>query len=48
MAGNKYNPQTEKFKPQSYKLQWIDQHGTTNSVGGTAKQIITTLLNQHL
>jgi len=48
MAGNKYNPTTEKFKPQSYKLQWVDRHGTVSSVGGTAKQIITTLLNQHL
>lgn len=48
MAGNKYNPQIEKFKPQSYKLQWIDRHGNNTSVGGTAKQIIMTLLNQHL
>lgn len=48
MAGNKYNPVTNKFKPQSYKLQWTDRHGELVSVGGTAKQIITTLLNQHL
>jgi len=48
MAGNKYNAQTENFKPQSYKLQWVDAYGETASVGGTAKQVILTLLNQHL
>ena len=48
MAGNKYNAHTEKFKPQSYKLEWIDKYGENTSVAGTAKQIITTLLNQHL
>lgn len=48
LAGNKYNPVTDKFKPQSYKLQGVDRHGEPVSLSGNAKQIITTLLNQHL
>ena len=47
MAGNKYNPPNRPYKPYTYTLNYINEHGSNEAVQGTAKQIMLHILNQH-
>lgn len=48
MAGNKYNPPDNKHKPDYYTLQYGNKQGNVETLQGSAKQIITHILNQQL
>ena len=48
MAGNKYDTQFAIHKPTTYRLEFLDQNGTTQYMTGTPKQVINYILNQQL
>jgi hypothetical protein len=48
MAGNKYNPPNVIHRPKNYTLQYENKYGDIETLKGSAKQIITHILNQQL
>lgn len=48
MAGNKYDTPFAIHRPTFYRLEFQDEHGTTQYMTGTPKQVINYILNQQL
>ena len=48
MAGNKYNTEFKKVKPDSYKLEYTGLYSDKTSLTGTARQIVMHIMKQQL
>ena len=48
MAGNKFDTQFEKHRPDTYEVTWYDAYGVPVTWQGDATQIINNILKQQL
>lgn len=48
MAGNKFDTEFKKVKPNSYKLEYTGLYGDKMSLTGTARQIVMHIMKQQL
>tara|TARA_B100001175_G_C19390548_1_gene581214 strand:- start:401 stop:547 length:147 start_codon:yes stop_codon:yes gene_type:complete len=47
MAGNKYNIEFDRLKPEEYELTYKGLYGDKETLIGNARQIIMHIINQH-